>query len=54
MIVAYLCRYAGMRPDEAIGFIKERRQGACPAEVFIAEITRWLRLDILSHIGPRR
>ena len=54
VVAAYLCRYAGMRLDEAIGFIKERRQGACPADIFIAEITRWLRLDILSHIGPRR
>ena len=54
VVAAYLCRYAGMRLDEAIGFIKERRQGACPAEVFIAEITNWLRLDILSHTGPRR
>ena len=54
VVSAYLCRYAGMRLDEAIGFIKERRQGACPADIFIAEITRWLRLDILSHTGPRR
>ena len=53
VVAAYLCRFAGMRLDEAIGFIKARRQGACPADIFIAAITRWLRLDRLSHSGPR-
>ena len=54
VVAAYLCRYAGMTLTEAVGYIRERRQGACPADTFIAEITRWIRLDILSHTGPRR
>ena len=54
VVAAYLCRYAGMTLTEAVGYIRERRQGACPADIFIAEITRWLRLDIISHTGPRR
>lgn len=54
VVAAYLCRYAGMSLCEAVGYIRERRQGACPADIFSAEINRWLRLDILTHNGPRR
>ena len=39
VVAAYLCRYAGMTLTEAVGYIRERRQGACPADIFIAEIT---------------
>lgn len=54
VVAAYLCRYAGMSLQEAVAFIRERRQGACPADIFIAAITRWLRLDRLAVQGPRR
>jgi len=46
--------FPGTFTTPLVGYISERRQGACPADIFIAEITRWLRLDILSHTGPRR
>jgi len=54
VVAAYLCRYAGMSLVEAVNFIKERRQGACPADVFWAAITQWLHLDVLGQGGPRR
>ncbi len=54
VVAAYLCRYAGMRLDQAVDMIKERRQGACPADIFWAAITQWLRLDLLSRGGPRK
>lgn len=54
VVAAYLCRYAGMNLSEAVNFIKQRRQGACPADVFWAAITQWLHLDALGQSGPRR
>ena len=54
VVAAYLCRYAGMNLSEAVNFIKERRQCACPADVFWAAITQWLHLDALGQAGPRR
>jgi len=54
LMAAYLCRYAGMSLVEAVNFIKQRRQGACPADVFWAAITQWLHLDVLGQGGPRR
>ena len=54
VVAAYLCRYAGMSLAEAVNFIKERRQGACPADIFWAAITQWMRLDELSQGGPRK
>ena len=54
VVAAYLCRYAGMSLSEAVNFIKQRRQGACPADVFWAAITQWLHLDVLGQGGPRR
>ena len=54
VVAAYLCRYAGMSLVEAVNYIKERRQGACPADIFWAAITQWLHLDKLSQGGPRK
>ena len=54
VVAAYLCRYAGMSLVEAVNFINERRQGACPADVFWAAITQWLHLDVRGQGGPRR
>ncbi len=53
VVVAYLCRYMGMRLDEAVDFIKARRPGACPAPIFWEAITKWLKLDELAAKGPR-
>ena len=54
VVIAYLCRYAGMRYDEAAAFVAERRPGACPAPCFAESIKRWLRLDELATKGPRK
>ena len=54
VVVAYLCRYAGMSLTEALAFVSARRKGACPAPCFIEAIKRWLRLDELATTGPRR
>ncbi|TXH58628.1 MAG: hypothetical protein E6Q97_01855 [Desulfurellales bacterium] len=54
IVVAYLCRYAGMSLSEALGFVSARRPGACPAPCFIEAIKRWMKLDELATTGPRR
>jgi len=54
VVIAYLCRYAGMSLTEALAFVSARRPGACPAPCFIEAIKRWLRLDELATGGPRR
>lgn len=54
IVVAYLCRYAGMSLSEALSFVRERRPGACPAPCFVDAIKRWLKLDELASKGPRR
>jgi len=54
VVVAYLCRYAGMSLTEALAYVSARRPGACPAPCFIEAIKRWLRLDELAMGGPRR
>ena len=54
VVIAYLCRYAGMSFAEAAAFVAERRPGACPAPCFAEAIKRWLRLDELAMKGPRR
>lgn len=54
VVVAYLCRYAGMSLSEALAFVAARRPGACPAPCFLEAIKRWLRLDELATKGPRR
>lgn len=54
IVIAYLCRYAGMSPTEALAFVSARRKGACPAPCFVEAIKRWLRLDELATTGPRR
>ena len=54
VVIAYLCRYAGMRYDEAAAFVAARRPGACPAPCFAESIKRWLRLDELATKGPRK
>lgn len=53
VVVAYLCRYVGMLPSEALSFIALRRPGVCPAPCFLEAIKRWLRLDDLAAKGPR-
>lgn len=53
IVVAYLCRYAGMSYVEALSFVKERRPGAAPADCFADAVKRWLRLEDLSSSGPR-
>lgn len=47
VVVAYLCRYAGMSYVEALALVKERRPGAAPCDAFAAAVKRWLRLDDL-------
>ena len=54
VVIAYLCRYAGMSLTEALAFVSARRKGACPAPCFVEAIKRWLRLDELATTGPRR
>jgi len=54
VVIAYLCRYAGMSFAEAAAFVAERRPGACPAPCFVEAIKRWLRLDELAMKRPRR
>lgn len=54
VVVAYLCRYAGMSYSEALSLVKARRPGAAPADCFKAAIERWLGLEKLSAMGPRR
>ena len=54
VVIAYLCRYAGMSYSEALSFVKARRHGAAPADCFKLAIERWLSLRELSEKGPRR
>jgi hypothetical protein len=54
VVIAYLCRYAGMSYTEAAAFVAERRPGACPAPCFAEAIKRWLQLDELATKGPRK
>lgn len=54
IVVAYLCRYAGMSLSEALSFVHARRPGVCPAPCFIDAIKHWLKLDELETKGPRR
>lgn len=53
VVVAYLCRYAGMSYAEALAFVKARRPQVAPADVFKEAIERWLKLDKLTTEGPR-
>lgn len=54
VVIAYLCRYAGMSYSEALSLVKARRLGAAPADCFKLAIERWLSLRELSEKGPRR
>jgi hypothetical protein len=54
VVIAYLCRYAGMSYSEALSLVKARRPGAAPADCFKFAIERWLSLRELSEKGPRR
>lgn len=54
VVVAYLCRYAGMNYAEAFAFVKAKRPQAAPCDAFAAAVKRWLRLDDLATTGPRR
>lgn len=54
VVIAYLCRYAGMSYSEALGFVKARRPSVAPADCFKAAIEHWLSLRALADKGPRR
>lgn len=54
VVIAYLCRYAGMSYSEALSFVRARRPSAAPADCFKAAIERWLSLRALAEKGPRR
>lgn len=54
VVVAYLCRYAGMGYSEALALVKAQRPGAAPCDAFATAVKRWLRLDELATKGPRR
>lgn len=53
VVIAYLCRYAGMSYAEALAFVKAKRPQVAPADVFKEAIERWLNLDKLTTAGPR-
>jgi hypothetical protein len=54
VVIAYLCRYAGMSYAEALAFVKTKRPQVAPADVFKEAIARWLGLDKLATTGPRQ
>lgn len=54
VVIAYLCRYAGMSYSEALSFVKARRPSVAPADCFKAAIERWLSLRALAEKGLRR
>lgn len=54
VVIAYLCRYAGMSYAEALAFVKAKRLQVAPADVFKEAIERWLNLDELATRGPRQ
>ena len=54
VVIAYLCRYAGMSYAEALAFVKAKRPQVAPADVFKEAIERWLGLDKLATTGPRQ
>lgn len=54
VVIAYLCRYAGMSYAEALAFVKAKRPQVAPADVFKEAIERWLGLDELATRGPRQ
>lgn len=53
VVIAYLCRYAGMSYTEALAFVKARRPQVAPADVFKEAIERWIGLSKLAIEGPR-
>lgn len=53
LVIAYLCRYAGMSYSEALGFVKTERPQVAPADAFAIAIKNWLQLDKLAEKGPR-
>jgi protein-tyrosine phosphatase len=53
VVIAYLCRYAGMSYSEALGFVKAKRPQVGPADAFAIAIKNWLQLDKLAARGPR-
>lgn len=54
VVIAYLCRYAGMSYGEALSLVKAQRPSAAPADCFKLAIERWISLRELSEKGPRR
>jgi hypothetical protein len=54
VVIAYLCRFAGMNYTEALAFVKAKRPQVAPADVFKEAIERWLGLDKLATTGPRQ
>lgn len=53
VVIAYLCRFAGMSYVEALAYVKARRPQVAPADVFKEAIERWLGLNKLTTAGPR-
>ena len=53
VVIAYLCRYAGMSYAEALAFVKAKRPQVAPADMFKEAIERWLGFDKLASMGPR-
>ncbi len=54
IVIAYLCRYAGMSYAEALTLVKLRRPQVAPCDAFERAVKRWLRLDEIAAKGPRR
>jgi predicted protein tyrosine phosphatase len=54
VVIAYLCRFAGMNYTEALAFVKAKRPQVAPADVFKEAIERWLGLDKLATTGSRQ
>lgn len=54
IVLAYLCRYAGMSMVEAMALIESRREGAAPCDAFKMAVNNWLRVDAITAAGPRQ
>ncbi len=42
VVMAYLCRFAGMAPDDALAFIQARRPSADPCPPMVLAVKQWL------------
>lgn len=54
VVIAYLCRYAGMSYAKALTFVKAKRPQVAPADVFKEAIERWLGPNKLATSGLRQ